>query len=123
MAKKPDAARGKTTRKGTIRKILKKYATTGRPPARPGMSPGAMGGPTPPKRLTKLTPESRTRTNRGIIGKAAKAMGTAAMGPAAGGLKRIVEKLKAAKKTKPGAVGRSMVADFRKNRAKGTRAK
>ena len=49
-------------------------------------------------------------------------MGTAAMGPAAGGLKRIAEKLKAAKKTKA-AAGRSMVADFRKNRAKGTRAK
>ena len=31
MAKKPDAARGKATRKGKIKKIVKKFLGTGRP--------------------------------------------------------------------------------------------
>ena len=48
MAKKPDAARGKTTRIGKIKKIIKgikaKPKTVGM-----GMSPGAMGGRTKTK--------------------------------------------------------------------------
>ena len=34
MAKKPTAARGKTTRKGKIKKIVKKFLGTGRPLSR-----------------------------------------------------------------------------------------
>ena len=55
MAKKPDAARGKTTRIGKIKKILKgikaKPKTVGM-----GMSPGAMGGRT----KAKFTPRTGT---------------------------------------------------------------
>jgi len=66
MATRPDAARGKTTRKGKIKKIIKGVMTDFAPGKSikveaKGMSPGAMGGrterqlPTPP-RLRSGTP-------------------------------------------------------------------
>ena len=52
MATRPDAARGKTTRKGKIKKIIKGVMTDFAPGKSikvkaKGMSPGAMGGRTP----------------------------------------------------------------------------
>ena len=46
MAKKPDAARGKTTRIGKIKKIIKGIKATKFETVGMGMSPGAMGGRT-----------------------------------------------------------------------------
>lgn len=60
MAKKPDAARGKTTRIGKIKKIIKgikaKPKTVGM-----GMSPGAMGGRTK-RKMPDLKRRPLTRT-------------------------------------------------------------
>ena len=62
MAKKPDAARGKTTRIGKIKKIIKRFKTK---PKNVGMgmnmSPGAMGGRTKTKMPQRLTPAQRAR--------------------------------------------------------------
>jgi hypothetical protein len=89
MAKKPDAARGKTTRIGKIKKIIKgikaKPKTVGM-----GMSPGAMGGRTTPRRGLKRAPESRfTPRRKGLTDlmkktalKGAGASGTAMAGQA-----------------------------------------
>ena len=52
MAKKPDAARGKTTRIGRIKKIAKGLKERAKSNTGMGMSPGAMGGRT----KAKLTP-------------------------------------------------------------------
>tara|TARA_Y100001972_G_scaffold123471_1_gene170784 strand:+ start:277 stop:687 length:411 start_codon:yes stop_codon:yes gene_type:complete len=49
MAKKPDAARGKTTRKGRVKKIFEKLRQQAKGKKTTGMSPGAMGGRTKPK--------------------------------------------------------------------------
>ena len=49
MAKKPDAARGKTTRKGRVKKMFEKLKQTAKGKKTLGMSPGAMGGRTKPK--------------------------------------------------------------------------
>lgn len=59
MPGKPDAARGKTTRKGRIKKIGKRLAklASERMASGTGMSPGAMGGRTKAKvtpRTTKM---------------------------------------------------------------------
>ena len=69
MATKPDAARGKTTTKGTIKKFQKAVkniiATQGmRSPKGSGMSPGAMGGRAKPK---ALTPEQSFKKRREIL--------------------------------------------------------
>ena len=70
MAKKPDAARGKTTRIGKIKKIIKaikdKPSIVGKPG---GMSPGAMGGKTKAKfgpRPTKETPGGLRRISENM---------------------------------------------------------
>ena len=79
MAKKPTAARGKTTRKGRIKKIFNKLQQAGRGKKTLGMSPGAMGGRTKPKLPDlKRSPLTRTPTDKKLqgmapmIGKAAK---------------------------------------------------
>ena len=60
MATKPTAARGKTTRKGKIKKILKNVIARQSKIKDPGMgmSPGAMGGRT----KAKFTPRTGTMT-------------------------------------------------------------
>ena len=72
MATKPDAARGKTTTKGTIKKFQKAVkniiATQGmRSPKGSGMSPGAMGGRTP--RAVEDMDLSKMRQRVDAIGK------------------------------------------------------
>ncbi len=67
MAKKPDAARGKTTRKGKIKKIIKNVIARQELVGAPrNMSPGAMGG------RTKLTPEPRRQKIGSKISEASK---------------------------------------------------
>ena len=56
MAKKPDAARGKATRIGKIKKIIKNIKEKGKVGTRQNMSPGAMGGRT----KAKFTPRTGT---------------------------------------------------------------
>jgi len=78
MAKKPDAARGKTTRIGKIKKIIKgikaKPKTVGM-----NMSPGAMGGRTKTKMpLQRLTPAQRRQKLRGMAPMTGSKMGKAA---------------------------------------------
>ena len=68
MAKKPDAARGKTTRIGKIKKIIKgikaKPKTVGM-----GMSPGAMGGRTKRKMPDSIRrPLTRTPMRKQLQG-------------------------------------------------------
>ena len=70
MATKPDAARGKTTRKGKIKKILKNVIDRQSKIKDPdmGMSPGAMGGrtkrqvppPIPTARFDRSPPNRRS---------------------------------------------------------------
>jgi len=110
MAKKPDAARGKTTRKGKIRKIVKNFlGGTGRPKSKPRtMSPGAMGGATPPRRGRKLTPELKTKI-KNVIGRAASKM---PRGAGASGIGMAGQAMKLAKKLKPS--GRLNVDDLRR---------
>ena len=75
MAKKPDAARGKTTRIGKIKKIIKgikaKPKTVGM-----GMSPGAMGGRTKRKMPDSIRrPLTRTpMSKQGMVPMAGQAM-------------------------------------------------
>ena len=110
MAKKPDAARGKTTRKGKIKKIVKKFLGTGRPISKPStMSPGAMGGRSAPRRGLKRTPESRTRTAQGILGRAAA---KTLRGAGASGIGMAGQAMKLAKKLKPS--GRLNIDDLKK---------
>ena len=57
MATKPTAARGKTTRKGRIKKMFERLKQTAKGKKTLGMSPGAMGGRTKAKvtpRTTKM---------------------------------------------------------------------
>lgn len=49
MPGKPDAARGKTTRKGKIKKMFERIKQTAKGKKTLGMSPGAMGGRTKAK--------------------------------------------------------------------------
>ena len=63
MAKKPDAARGKTTRKGKIKKMFDRLRQTAKGKKTLGMSPGAMGGRTKTSTLMpglKRRPLTRT---------------------------------------------------------------
>ena len=61
MATKPDAARGKTTRKGKVKKMFERLKEEQKGNKPLGMSPGAMGGRTErklprPPRLRSGTP-------------------------------------------------------------------
>ena len=108
MAKKPDAARGKTTRKGKIKKIMKQKIsdvmkrqgkTVGM-----GMSPGAMGGRTKakftprtgkmPSPLRRITENMRRQKLKGATKSTIK--GAGASGAAMAG-----QAMKLAKKLKP----------------------
>ena len=95
MATKPDAARGKTTRKGKIKKIIKgikeKPKTVGM-----GMSPGAMGGRTP--REVEDFDLSKMRER---VDEIAKTMGAGVLGGASGQLKKALKKEKAAVRPAP----------------------
>ena len=79
MAKKPDAARGKTTRIGRIKKIAKTLKERAKGNKGMGMSPGAMGGRTKTKmpdsirRPLTRTPMRKQLQGMGpMIGKATK---------------------------------------------------
>lgn len=90
MPGKPDAARGKTTRKGRVKKMFEKLKQQGKGKKTLGMSPGAMGGRTTPRRGLKRAPESRfTPRRKGLTDlmkktalKGAGASGTAMAGQA-----------------------------------------
>lgn len=99
MPGKPDAARGKTTRKAELRKMFEKLKKQGKGKKTLGMSPGAMGGRTktigdkPQAPLQRLTPEERRKRLRGMI-------------PGTGSLKKLfTAQQKAAKGTLKGAGG------------------
>ena len=108
MAKKPDAARGKTTRIGKIKKIIKgikaKPKTVGT-----GMSPGAMGGRTTPRRGLRRALESRLKPRRGLTDLMKK---TALKGAGASGAAMAGQAMKLAKKLKP--TGRLNVDDLKR---------
>lgn len=116
MAKKPDAARGKATRIGKIKKIIKgikakpKTVGTGM-----NMSPGAMGGrtkmksPQQPKRGMRPVPTSRTTPRRGLTDLMKK---TALKGAGASGAAMAGQAMKLAKKLKP--TGRLNVDDLKR---------
>lgn len=117
MATKPDAARGKTTRKGKIRKIVKKFLGTGRPKSRPStMSPGAMGGATPPKRGLKRVPESRLTPRKFKDPRTKKTMssllGGGLKGAGASGAGMMKEAFKLARKNKTS--GRLTLSDVKR---------
>ena len=114
MAKKPDAARGKTTRIGKIKKIIKgikaKPKTVGM-----NMSPGAMGGRTKTKMpLQRLTPAQRRQKLRGMAPMTGSKMGKAAKstmkGAGASGIGMAKQAMKLAKKLK--TTGRLSVDDI-----------
>ena len=114
MAKKPDAARGKTTRIGKIKKIIKgikaKPKTVGM-----GMSPGAMGGRTKTKMpLQRLTPAQRRQRLKGMAPMTGSKMGKAAKstirGAGASGIGMAGQAMKLAKKLK--TTGRLNVDDL-----------
>ena len=80
MAKKPDAARGKATRKGKIKKIIKnviaRQELIGAP--KKNMSPGAMGGRTKTKMPDlKRRPLTRTPMRKQLQGAGATGAGMA----------------------------------------------
>ena len=79
MAKKPDAARGKTTRIGRIKKIAKGLRERAKSKTGMNMSPGAMGGRTKTKMpLQRLTPAQRRQKLRGMAPMTGSKMGKAA---------------------------------------------
>ena len=125
MAKKPDAARGKTTRKGKIKKIMKQKIsdvmkrqgkTVGM-----GMSPGAMGGRTKakftprtgkmPSPLKRITENMRRQKLKGIVPMtgAAKSL---IKGAGSSGSAIAKQAMKLAKKRKP--TGRVNMDDIRR---------
>ena len=114
MAKKPDAARGKTTRIGKIKKIIKgikaKPKTAGM-----GMSPGAMGGRTKTKMpLQRLTAAQRRQRLKGMVPMTGSKMGKAAKntikGAGASGTPMAKQAMKLAKQLKK--TGRLSVDDL-----------
>ena len=114
MAKKPDAARGKTTRIGRIKKIAKGLRERAKSKTGMNMSPGAMGGRTKTKMpLQRMTPEQRRQRLKGLrpmtgsMGKAAKSTikGAGASGAAMSG-----QAMKLAKQLK--TTGRLSVQDL-----------
>ena len=101
MAKKPDAARGKTTTAGKFKKmkkqlgdVLKKAGSNPSllgSPKGSGRSPGAMGGRTKPKKSKAPTPEQFMR-KRKILKASPMAATRAATGKKLGSLGRMTAK-------------------------------
>ena len=110
MAKKPDAARGKTTRIGRIKKIAKGIKERAKSNTGMNMSPGAMGGRTKMK-----SPQQPIRGMKPALG-ARKAFGQAGRsmirGAGASGAAMSGQAMKLAKKLKTS--GRLSVADIKR---------
>ena len=92
MAKKPDAARGKATTKGRIRKIVTSIKKRGNLVGGPKQSPGAMGGRAKPKRPKAPTPEQSFIRRRKILKASPMAATRAATGKKLGSLGRMTAK-------------------------------
>ena len=113
MAKKPDAARGKATRIGKIKKIIKNIKEKGKVGTRQNMSPGAMGGRTKTKMPDlKRRPLTRTpmRKQQGMVPMIGKATKSAVKGAGATGAGMAGQAMKLAKKLK--TTGRLSVDDL-----------
>ena len=110
-SKKPEAARGKTTRKEKVKRTIQKIKAN--LPKKVGsgtdMSPGAMGGRTTPRRGLKRVPESRLKPRRGLTDLMKK---TALKGAGASGAAMAGQAMKLAKKLKP--KGRLNVGDLKR---------
>ena len=96
MAKKPDAARGKTTRKGRVKKMFEKLKQQGKGKKTLGMSPGAMGGRTKtkmPAGLKRITENMRRQKLKGMkpmlgaVKNTVKGAGASSMGMAGQAMK------------------------------------
>ena len=113
MAKKPDAARGKTTRIGKIKKIIKNIKEKGRLGAKgQGMSPGAMGGRTKTK-MPDLKRRPLTRTpmrKQGMVPMIGKATKSTIKGAGASGTPMAKQAMKLARQLKK--TGRLSVDDL-----------
>jgi len=118
MAKKPEAARGKTTRKGKMKKILRNVIARQSKIKDPGdMSPGAMGGRTKAKGtpktgkmspgLGKISQNMRRQKLKGKLG-----VGSMITGAGASGTAMSNQAMKLAKKLKPS--GRLNADDIKK---------
>ena len=105
-AKRPDAARGKTTRIGKIKKIAKEFRERARSKTGLNMSPAAMGGRTPKRGLGPV-PKSRTTPRRGLTDLMKK---TALKGAGASGSAMRSQAMKLAKQLK--TTGRLSVDDL-----------
>ena len=114
MAKKPDAARGKTTRIGRIKKIAKGIKERAKSNTGMGLSPGAMGGRTKtkmPAGLKRITENMRRQKLKGMkpmlgaVKNTVKGAGASSMGMAG-------QAMKLAKKIK--GKGRLSVADIKR---------
>jgi len=106
MAKKPDAARGKTTRIGRIKKIAKGIKERAKSNTGMGMSPGAMGGRTKTKMPSPLRRMSENM-RRQKLGRATK---STIKGAGATGAGMAGQAMKLAKKLK--TTGRLSVDDL-----------
>ena len=117
MAKKPDAARGKTTRIGRIKKIAKGLRERAKSKTGMNMSPGAMGGRTKAKGtpktgkmspgLGKISQNMRRQKLKGKLG-----VGSMITGAGASGTAMSNQAMKLAKKLKPS--GRLNADDIKK---------
>jgi len=114
MATKPDAARGKTTRKGRIKKMFERLGQTARGKKTLGMSPGAMGGRTKTKMPDlKRSPLTRTPARKqlqGMVPMIGKATKSTVKGAGATGAGMTAQAMKLAKKLK--TTGRLSVDDI-----------
>lgn len=115
MAKKPDAARGKTTRLGKVKKLIKNLKANPKTVGM-GMSPGAMGGRIKPKMppIQRLTPAQRRQRLKGMVPMTGSKMGKAAQstvrGAGASGIGMAGQAMKLAKKLK--TTGRLSIDDL-----------
>ena len=113
MAKKPDAARGKTTRIGRIKKIAKGLRERAKSKGM-NMSPGAMGGRTKTKMpLQKLTPTQLKQRFKGLMpmtGSMGKAAKSTIKGAGASGAAMSGQAMKLARQLKK--TGRLSVGDI-----------
>ncbi len=111
MAKKPDAARGKATRIGKIKKIIKNIKEKGTVGTKQNMSPGAMGGRT----KAKVTPKQKGLSRIGENLRRQKLKGMIPMigalkGAGGAGSAMSAQAMKLAKQVKQ--TGRLSVADL-----------
>ena len=118
MATKPTAARGKTTRKEKVKRTIQKIKANlpKKVGSGMGMSPGAMGGRTKPRRGLKRAPESRLtprkfkdpRTKKTV----SSLLGAGIKGAGASGAGMMKEAFKLARKNKTS--GRLNMSDVKK---------